>query len=85
MIECRNRDLIRDILRYIEATPAIGGLATAWVQAPKTMPGYESGDGAQIVAYHIDLCEQAGYIKRTEPNLIQLTWDGHEALKTTHE
>ena len=73
----RDLDLIVQILVLADASPE------AWCQAPKTMPGYESREAAKIVSYHIDLCEQAGYIKRNEqlPSLIQMTWAGHEALK----
>ena len=46
------------------------------------LPNYEE---AQVV-YHIDLCEQAGYItaQRTESVIfpITLTWSGHEELAT---
>ena len=75
----RDHDLIIQILVLADASPE------AWCQAPKTMPGYESREAAKIVSYHIDLCEQAGYIKRNNQlsSLIQMTWAGHEALKAS--
>ena len=34
------------------------------------------------VQYHIDLCEQAGYLVTNQGYPVALTWAGHEALET---
>ena len=38
--------------------------------------------GLVVLQYHIDLCEQAGFVRlRTGVNpQIQLTWSGHEQV-----
>ena len=38
---------------------------------------------AAVVKYHIDLCEQTGFIRMngTKKPQIQLTWTGHEELE----
>lgn len=76
----RDMDLARDILRAVEQGPYGAVNNRSFVdQDPK------------VVAYHIELLEQAGLIEASiarangagavAANVQQLTWDGHEFLE----
>ena len=69
----RYMDLIRKILEHMECHVQPGHL----MPEPE-IAGYTPGQ----VQYHIELCIQAGYARVTVPgsDLIELTWQGHEAL-----
>lgn len=61
--------LIRQILASLESSQ------DPWAQ-PRT-PSYDK----RVVDYHVDLCEQAGFIRRRDGSrMVQLTWTGHIKL-----
>ena len=73
----REMKLIRMILAYVEKSRNIGD-----IQLPE-FSDYRKCE----VEYHVKLCEEAGYLHirlsahdmRPE-SIIQMTWQGHEAL-----
>ena len=72
----RDMELIKQILKYVEQNDKNDG---------RLLPAPEFPDyGENEVSYHIDLCEQAGYItvQRTSGGsfLRSLSWQGHNAL-----
>ena len=66
----RNMVLILALLEHLE-THATG--------RPMAIPSVE-GYAPDLVAYHVRLCEEAGYIAREGMFPVDLTWQGHEAL-----
>ena len=75
----RDMRLIVKILRHIRdsATPV------AFADVPDFEPEYT----AIQTTYHIELCTEAGFLKRNniglygEPGALRLTWQGHEKLE----
>ena len=77
----RDMDMIRDILAHAEAH-AVGDA----LRAPELC-----GTSDDLLHYHLELCEQAGYlrIKKSGYNpegqdhyaIVNLTWQGHEMLE----
>ena len=74
----RRQELIRKILEWFEKVDS------PWSDLPDTLADPCDGQllDAAVIQYHIDLCEQAGFIrvKPGEKPQIQLTWAGHEEL-----
>ena len=74
----RDRKLILMILRYFRDSATIDGFAQA--------PDFNTEFTTVQTNYHVDLCEEAGFIVRTESREIRsrpkyrLTWQGHEEL-----
>lgn len=74
----RSMDLILAILRWMEEQPG------TWCNPAKaSLPGYE--DKTEKVAYHVDLCVEAGFVRSknptsANPHSYRLTWNGHERL-----
>ena len=70
----RNLELIQAILCWIEDQP------DPWCEPPTLISGFEPAR----IAYHLDLCAEAGFIRQSpktvKPSHVQLTWDGHEKL-----
>ena len=62
--------LICAILEYIECH------GNSEFVSPPEVNGYTP----EQVAYHIELCEQAGYIEARQGYPRSLTWNGHNAL-----
>ena len=56
-----------------------------WMPAFKLEQRVEVNSDPQILAYHVDLSEQAGFIVRRERDSVewQLTWAGHEQIETS--
>ena len=84
----RRHELILAILKWLETH------AEPWIDRREVDPHLNS-DGEllkeKVIAYHVDLCEQAGYIrlqtvKHPYPmTQIQLTWAGHNKLDQSAE
>lgn len=72
----RDMKLIKRILKYVECNAKNDGRV---LDVPE-IPDY----GTEQVEYHIDLCDQAGFLKvqRTADISypVALTWQGHEML-----
>ena len=77
----RNKNLIREILEYVE-----GHESSHMLVAPK-LDGYSD----EQIHYHIGLCVKAGYLEAQPlntlgskytfyPRISHMTWYGHEAL-----
>lgn len=76
----RIKKLIRQILEYTEEEGSGKPLATP------EFPAYSE----EQIRYHIDLCEQAGFIRTklasrqgesdTFKAIVELTWEGHNVL-----
>ena len=64
----RYMNLIQKILQYAEC------YATGQNMATPEIDGYTLAQ----VTYHIDLCEQAGFLRQYS---MVLTWQGHEELE----
>ena len=77
----RRKDVILKILRWLET------LESPWSDLPADLADPVSGDliDSAVMKYHIDLCEQAGFVrtKHAENPQIQLTWAGHEQLEAS--
>ena len=75
----RRQDVIRKILQWLEKCQS------PWTDLPDTLADPASGQlmDAALIKYHIDLCEQAGFIRMKDGKKpqIQLTWSGHEELE----
>ena len=75
----RIKELILRILRYTEEKANGEPL-----RLPDCRPDYDP----QIVRYHVELCEQAGFLKTAAARgtmgrglkILHLTWQGHEYL-----
>ena len=71
----RNLDLIKAILLWLEQQP------DPWCEPPSVIEGFKH----DRVDYHLNLCEEAGFIRRNRPGArpqrVQLTWKGHEELE----
>ena len=70
----RKLDLIFAILEWLEEQPA------TWAEIPKDMAGYSE----DVVAYHVELCKQAGFVHSDSidaSGYTRLTWQGHEKLE----
>ena len=71
----RNKKLILKILRFLRDND--GGT---------DLPDF-NGYTAAEVQYHIDLCQEAGFVRLTESSLMDepsrylLTWAGHDMLE----
>ncbi len=75
----RRQEVILKILQWLE------NRESPWDDLPETLAGPLKGNpmDAAVIRYHIDLCEQAGFIRMNgarQPQ-IQLTWKGHEELE----
>ena len=77
----RRQELITAILEWLE------NRESPWSDLPTTTVG-TSGEPVDpaVIKYHVDLCEQAGFVRiagrdTTLPQ-IQLTWAGHEQIQT---
>ena len=74
----RRRDVILRVLQWLETRES------PWNDPPDTLTDPASGNlmDPAMIKYHIDLCKQAGFIRKTDGNQprIQLTWSGHEEL-----
>ena len=76
----RDKALIRQVLRHFEAQPDFGNLP---------YPAIDNVE-AEMVAYHVHLCVQAGFLDVTGDRkplqvlrryrVAGLTWKGHELL-----
>ena len=72
----RDKKLILKILRYLRDSESVG-------ECPDFNPDYTT----EKVKYHMDLCEDAGFVYSQNQNLldapynIRLTWKGHEELE----
>ena len=66
----RHMNLIRAVLEYVECH------GDSEFLAPPEVDGYSPGE----IEYHIQLCEQAGYLETRQAYPRTLTWDGHNAL-----
>lgn len=67
----RDKELIKRILETIADTETV----------PESLDGYEDAK----VLYHLNLCEEAGFIHQASPGMLRmlmpnLTWRGHDAL-----
>ena len=75
----RRQDVILKILQWLE------NCESPWNDLPDTLADPANGQlmDAALIRYHIDLCEQAGFIRMKEGKnpQIQLTWAGHEELE----
>ena len=75
----RRQEVILKILQWLETTES------PWNDLPSTLADPVSGElmDAAVIRYHIDLSEQAGFIRMngTKKPQIQLTWAGHEELE----
>ena len=76
----RRQEVITAILQWLEERES------PWSDLPTTLTdpaGNQPLDPA-VVKYHIDLCEQAGFVRitgeKTRLPQIQLTWEGHRRL-----
>ena len=70
----RHWKLIRLLLEYVE----INGDGS-----PLRTPEYDDYSTVQV-AYHINLCDEAGYLHVDEGTgrVLNLTWEGHERLES---
>ena len=81
----RNQPLITQLLRYVRAKGEEQG--HEWVQRPDFCPKYTTAQ----TWYHLDLCQQAGYLERRDPEdgpnrpTWRLTWAGHEELERRND
>lgn len=75
----RRQDVILKILQWLETCES------AWNDLPDTLADPSSGDlmDPALIRYHVDLCEQAGFIRMKNDGKpqLQLTWSGHEELE----
>ena len=77
----RRQEVITAILDWLESRES------PWSDLPTTLtdPAGDQPLDAAVVKYHIDLCEQAGFVRiagrETRLPQIQLTWTGHERLE----
>ena len=75
----RRQEVILKILQWLETSKC------PWNDLPETLADPVDGQlmDAAVIRYHIDLCEQAGFIRMngTKKPQIQLTWTGHEELE----
>ena len=75
----RDMALLLKILRHIRDSAT----ATTFADVPDFEPEYT----ARQVIYHLELCEEAGLVKRNAlgiygvENALRLTWQGHEKLE----
>ena len=74
----RRQEVILKILAWFEK------IESPWSDLPDTLADPCDGQllDAAVIQYHIDLCEQAGFIrvKLGQKPQAQLTWAGHEEL-----
>ena len=75
----RRQEVILKILQWLE------NRESPWNDPPETLADPVDGQpmDAAMLKYHVDLCEQAGFVRMTgtrKPQ-IQLTWAGHEELE----
>ena len=65
--------LIKKILKYVEtAEPTRRG----WIDVPE-IPSFTDEE----VAYHIKMCQEAGYIRTNNVGyILDMTWPGHMVL-----
>jgi len=74
----RRQEVILKILKWFQNTDS------PWTDVPDTLADPCNGQllDAAVIQYHIDLCEQAGFIrvKPGETPQVQLTWAGHEEI-----
>ncbi len=75
----RRQEVILKILAWFEK------VESPWSDLPDALADPRTGKSldAAIIQYHVDLCEQAGFI-RVKPGSrpqVQLTWAGHEELE----
>lgn len=75
----RDMDLVRDLLKQIEADPECNAFGFKRIRV--------EGRSEEEVDYHLGLLDQAGYIRALIPPAMQrhyevssLTWNGHEFL-----
>ena len=71
----RYQALIKTILAYVECQGSGESLA------PPEVSGYTPSQ----VAYHVELCKQAGYMGGGKADIRLLTWEGHNALDALRE
>lgn len=69
----RYMTLIRAVLEYVECH------GDSEFLSPPEVDGYTPAQ----VDYHIQLCEQAGYLETQSGYPSALTWEGHNALDKT--
>ena len=72
----RRQEVILRILQWLESRES------PWNDPPETLADPVDGQpmDAAMLRYHIDLCEQAGFVRMTRTQ-VQLTWSGHEELE----
>jgi repressor of nif and glnA expression len=75
----RRQEVILKVLQWLEDRQS------PWNDLPETLADPVNGElmDPAVIRYHIDLCEQAGFIRMngTKDPQIQLTWTGHEELE----
>ena len=73
----RRQEVVHRVLQWLATCPC------PWNEMPDTLPDPCTGEplDAAVFRYHVDLCEQAGFVrlKAGTPLQVQLTWAGHEA------
>ena len=70
----RRMDLVLAILEWLAEQPR------TWAVIPEEMAGYDQ----EVVAYHVELCKQAGFINGDSletSGYTRLSWAGHERLR----
>lgn len=75
----RRQEVILKILEWLE------NRESPWDGLPEKLADPVNGNlmDAAVIRYHVNLCEQAGFIRMNgakQPQ-IQLTWKGHEELE----
>ncbi|MGD0046714.1 MAG: DUF2513 domain-containing protein [Bryobacteraceae bacterium] len=85
----RDMDLIREILRQVEANPKMDGRTEVVYQSPEEMG--ISGHSLEELAYHAKLLIKGGYLEGnlcsgyTMPSISSLTNAGHDFLGSITE
>ena len=76
----RNWTLIKLLLRHVERHVTAETLRDIGIPYPERLNEFSNVDQ---IAYHIDLCEEAGFIiiaNKDIRHIRRLTWEGHNRL-----
>ncbi len=74
----RDWTLIKLLLRHVERHVTSETLSHVGIPYPEVLNGFDD----EQIAYHITLCEEAGFIVLNESirHIRRLTWEGHNKL-----